>query len=369
MLKAAISTLLQFRLRTIVTALGIGLSIALFLCLSSLSLLFSSQVKDVTEEYRVDIAVQSADAVTPMTSRVDPALAADLEQFDDIDVVLSLSVDQLRLPWNPYTLIIGISELDAFSKYLVLLEGSVPAQGEDGILIGHQTAEQGYSPGQMIMLREDIGFPISGVFSSDIPFLSGAIVLTLDAAQAVSGRSNLVNMLMIRIAPDADATAVIDKINNQFPDLLASPAGGLGRDGLMVESANKLMILITALSFTAAALLMSNTLIMSTVERTREFGILFAVGWSKFDVTRMVLMESLMVATLGYLAGLILAVAIMTALTAYDFGGASWWLSPQIPFLSIVVSFTVIVFLALSSATYPIFLATKRTTIDALRNE
>jgi putative ABC transport system permease protein len=57
-----------------------------------------------------------------------------------------------------------------------------------------------------------------------------------------------------------------------------------------------------------------NTMVMSVHERTREIGILRAVGWRKWRVIKMILLESVMLSIFGALAGIIGAVALIKVL-------------------------------------------------------
>ncbi|MDT8437569.1 MAG: ABC transporter permease [Wenzhouxiangellaceae bacterium] len=367
-IKTVVASLQQQPLQALLTVLGMAFCIALFLCLSTLSLLFSSQIESIADTYRIDIAVQSRDAVTPMTSRIEPHLADEIERLESIDRVIQLSMDRLRLPWNPYSIVLGISEPEAFSEHLRLLDGALPASDSDEVLIGHQTAAQGYGVGQFIQLRDNARFRISGTFSSDIPFLNGALVLPLEGSRRISGRDGMISMLMIRVQPGTDVNELIDRINRQFDELRATPAGGLGREGLIVESANHLMWLISALAFCISVLLMSNMLVVSIIGRTREFGILAAVGWSRMDVARLVLLESLLVAGLGYACGLALAFLILAGLWWFDFAGASWWISARIPLQSMLLCAVVVLALSVLGAIYPAALATRKQTISALHH-
>ena len=65
---------------------------------------------------------------------------------------------------------------------------------------------------------------------------------------------------------------------------------------------------LLALAVVIALLGITNTLVLSIIERTREVGLLRAVGMSRWQVRRMVLWESITVAVIGGVFGLVLGV-------------------------------------------------------------
>ena len=48
---------------------------------------------------------------------------------------------------------------------------------------------------------------------------------------------------------------------------------------------------------------MLNTMIMSVFERTKEIGVLRAIGWGRWRVVKMILMESILLSLLGGVVG------------------------------------------------------------------
>ena len=70
------------------------------------------------------------------------------------------------------------------------------------------------------------------------------------------------------------------------------------------------IFVLLALAVLIAALGIVNTLALSVIERTREIGLLRAVGMGRRQVRRMVRLESVVIAVFGTLLGLVLGVAL-----------------------------------------------------------
>lgn len=108
----------------------------------------------------------------------------------------------------------------------------------------------------------------------------------------------------------------------------------------------------------------TNTMLMSVLERVREFGVLMAVGMKRRKVFSMIILETIMLSLFGGIIGMILA-SITVAyfgyaginLSAFTAGFSEWGLSsilyPILPF-SFYLSITImILFTAVFSAIYP----------------
>ncbi len=116
----------------------------------------------------------------------------------------------------------------------------------------------------------------------------------------------------------------ITKVIKQFPGAELKTAAGL--KSVIETQINQILGLVFALLFLAvfiALLGIMNTLLLSIVERTREIGLLRAVGMSRKQVRTAVRWESIIVAVFGTLLGLVLGVffgwSIVTALRDQGF--------------------------------------------------
>jgi putative ABC transport system permease protein len=110
-----------------------------------------------------------------------------------------------------------------------------------------------------------------------------------------------------------------------------------------------------------------NTMIMSVFERTREIGVLRAVGWKASRIVRMVLFESValcvVAAGFGVLLGLLATRAILLVPAVSSF------LTPSYSASVFVRALAVSLAVALVGALYPAFRAVRLSPMEALRYE
>jgi len=166
----------------------------------------------------------------------------------------------------------------------------------------------------------------------------------------------------------ADVRPKIERIARQFPGAKVNDVNGL-KDQFETQI-NQILGLIFALLFLAifiALLGIMNTLLLSIVERTREIGLLRAVGMSRKQVRTSVRWESIIVAVFGALLGLALGIffgwAMVTAL--HDQGFTDF----VIPVGQLVLVVVLSALAGVVAAAYPARRASRLDVLDAISTE
>jgi ABC-type lipoprotein release transport system permease subunit len=148
---------------------------------------------------------------------------------------------------------------------------------------------------------------VRGLSSSGSPAVDGGLViLHIEGVREVLGYSPTeATELAVFTADSRDSDVVADRLEQALgqdvaaatwdtisPDLSGFVAMKVGGARFMEAV---IMILVAAGIF--------NTLFVSVMERTREFGIMLAIGWSSGQIFRLVMWESLWLALVGVLLG------------------------------------------------------------------
>ncbi|MGW5424815.1 ABC transporter permease [Streptomyces sp. NPDC003943] len=124
---------------------------------------------------------------------------------------------------------------------------------------------------------------------------------------------------------------------------------------------------LLALAIIVAVLGVVNTLALSVVERTREIGLMRAIGLSRRQLRRMIRLESVVIALFGALLGLVLGMGWGTAaqqLLALEGLGVL-----DIPWPTIVAVFVGSAFVGLFAALVPAFRAGRMNVLNAIASE
>jgi ABC-type lipoprotein release transport system permease subunit len=255
----------------------------------------------------------------------------------------------------------------------------------EGILIGQALADQlGLSAGGRVSLMvntsngevDEQPFVIRGVYTTRTPGLDETTVLMpLAKAQAITqagDRASTIFVLLKDLDRTADVAAALkgDRYQVltylQMNDILVQTEELSG--GFM------LVIYLIVLAITATVIV--NTLIMAVFERTREIGILSAIGMKGGRIMAMFFAESSLLAAGGVVVGLILGGLMVAYASTVGFYIGDYAVT-GIPLgdtiyahltLRDTVTLTVLAFaVTLLAALYPALLAARMEPVDALR--
>ncbi|MCZ3386842.1 MAG: ABC transporter permease [Actinomycetia bacterium] len=122
----------------------------------------------------------------------------------------------------------------------------------------------------------------------------------------------------VRAADDADLDALkasIEGVLTSYPGVIVQSQAELKEQVQSnVQTLLSVMIALLGLAIVIAILGIVNTLFLSVLERTREIGMLRAVGTSRWQVRWMVVLESVVIAVFGAILGVVLGVIFAGAL-------------------------------------------------------
>jgi putative ABC transport system permease protein len=110
-----------------------------------------------------------------------------------------------------------------------------------------------------------------------------------------------------------------------------------------------------------------NTMLMSVMERTRELGVLRAIGWKRSRLMRMILGESVVISMLGATIGLAAAWILIVVLSHWS--RTSLLVSSQLSPVAALLGFAAATVVGILGSVYPAFRAASVRPIESLRSE
>lgn len=206
-----------------------------------------------------------------------------------------------------------------------LTSGSVESLDEGKILLHRDPArDYAVSVGDTLTILWLNGteqqIEVGGIY--DDATIAGNWLVGLSTLQAVSTAEPTDFFIGAKIADGVsieDARAAVEKVALDFPSAEVQDQAEFQQ--AQEDQLNQLLIIIYGLliiSIAIAVLGIANTMALSVFERTREFGLLRAVGMSKRDLKRSIRWEAVIVAvfgaSLGIIVGIPLGLAVTTAL-------------------------------------------------------
>ncbi|PSM44135.1 ABC transporter [Streptomyces dioscori] len=204
-----------------------------------------------------------------------------------------------------------------------LKDGKAPS-GKDEVAIDAETAKRaGYKVGDTVRLSVDgpvLTPTVTAVFTTDDGNVAAGGSLALfdtATAQQLFHKSGAYGEIDVKAAPGTSQTALQASLEKVLPQDLTSTTTGqeLADDQAEMIEAEMSGLKTGLLVFAGIALfvgtfIIANTFTMLVAQRTKELALLRAVGASRKQVTRSVLLEAFLVGTVAAVTGLLAGIGI-----------------------------------------------------------
>ena len=251
-------------------------------------------------------------------------------------------------------------------RRFTILEGEVINNNRQ-VMIGRMIAEALKKEVGDTMVLGGSRFRIVGIYESGVSWEEMGGILTLRDAQTFVGRPRKVTMYAVKVHDPLQAEAVVERINRQNPEAHAALSGDFVEQMPDMEASEGIMDGISILAIVVGGLGVLNTMLMAVLERTREIGVLRALGWRRRAVLIMIMNESLLLAMLGGVAGIGIAFGLTYLMGLAPMVGDVF--SPVWEWDLFVRALFIALLLGLLGGVYPAFRATRLQPVEALRYE
>ncbi|WP_338779702.1 ABC transporter permease [Streptomyces sp. DG1A-41] len=217
-----------------------------------------------------------------------------------------------------------------------LVSGHAP-KGRGEILIDSETAERaGYQVGDTVRMSVDgpvLTPKITGVFTTDDGNVAAGGSLTLfdtATAQKLFGKAGVYDQIDVKAKPGVTQAALKAELDKALPkgtvetttgkQLADDQAEAIARSMSGMQTA---MLVFAGIALFVGTFIIANTFTMLVAQRTRELALMRAVGASRRQVTRSVLIEAFVVGAVAAVTGLLAGIGIGAGLRSLmgSFGG------------------------------------------------
>lgn len=274
-------------------------------------------------------------------------------------------------------------------------QGAVPADDDaQGILVGEQLAERmhlkvGHKLRLMVQRADgEMGaalFRVRGIFHALSPSIGQRRVLISRAAAAeLLGADRGAHQIVVQLERAADAAPVAATVRAKLgAELEVLTYAQIYPIFEAMESlVNGAIVVASVFVYFLVGLGILNTMLMSVLERTREFGVMQALGTRPGGVVRLIVAESFWIATLSVVLGLAIGVGVSwvgsrTALLDFsrqmgegiEFSGAvlSAVFHTELSVRGVLLPALYVYVMALVVALYPAWRVSRLRPVDALR--
>ena len=313
--------------RTATTSLTLMIGVALIATAAMFAATLSSLIAgDLEEELLADHVVEINSNLAFLGAGLDPSVAADIAAIDGVEAAVGVR-DSFAEIDGDFTPVTGAATAGvALVADMEVVAGTVTNLDPDEVAVSLDTAEdKGLAVGDRVAVQFQQGaatLTVAGIYDRGDQ-LMGSWLVDNAALDAHLPRSLDTRILVSTSAAETGLLGEIDAALAGNPTASAST-----RDDYIDDQAGQLDNLLTLLyvllgmSVVVALLGIVNTMSLSIYERTRELGLLRAVGMTSKQLRRTVRYESAIIALIGTLAGLGLGVFLGWA--AFDAIGVAY---------------------------------------------
>jgi ABC-type antimicrobial peptide transport system permease subunit len=354
------------RTRTLLTVLGIAVGIAAIVGLRGLMAGFGEGYTAIAMGSQMDLMALEADVSDMGYSTIDERVGARLAALPDIAGVSGTGFAFSSTEEMPFFILWGYNPREFGVEHFKIMEGD-PLATNRQMLLGRQAAETlGKGVGDTIRVL-DSSFRVVGIFETGVAWEEVGGVITLRDAQRLAGRPHQVTMYGIKLRDPGKADEVKAYLDANFPEIDVSLSSEFTEAIPDLQASEQMMGQIAFLAVLIGGVGMLNTMLMSVLERTREIGVLRALGWRRRQVVGMTLREALVLGLLGGIAGILMGLGFAWAVNQIPAikGMMEPSYAPDLFLLALVVGLVT----GVLGGLYPAWRATRMQPVEALRYE
>ena len=190
-----------------------------------------------------------------------------------------------------------------------------------GVILGYNVAKDMFDkeiPVRSRIKLNGVDFTVVGIFEQlGRPDDDRAIYMPIDTARVLFDKPKEVNFIMLRVKQGTDINFVADNLKREMKRSrgnenfdIFTPDQLLKQAGTILGVVELILVGIAAISLLVGAIGIMNTMYTSVLERTKEIGIMKAIGATNYDIAAIFLTESGILGLIGGTIGVILGSAV-----------------------------------------------------------
>lgn len=375
MLDISLKNLWQRRTRTVLTMISIAVCIMLFIVLATATFYMNKQFTDSMGKMAGQMYVKSPSPMSaanaefpPVSSSLSAAKADEIMKIPGIDVDRSTPLLLVGLAPSLYqggpaqVMAVGIPEgkEQAFFTDVTAKEGADRLGSKDDVILGGYAADYyKVKAGDTLRLMNRDLRVVGIMENSPSMIVNGAVMMPLSTAQDIFNRPSVTTVLLTAASVE-DTGAVAGSVKDRFPGLeVMTQKEMLDAIETMMSTTRTFMGMINAVMLVVAGVVTLMVMIMSVSERTKEIGMLRAIGAKRRTILAMVVEESLFVCMAGSAVGIILSFLLMKVMFGAAFASVET-IAQAVLFMTVI---------GVLAGLYPAYKASKVEPLEALRYE
>jgi putative ABC transport system permease protein len=360
---------LQRRLgRSLIVSGSVGLALGSALSLLTLADSVERSASEGATERGGDLIVLSKSAADFLSGFLPEEIGKRLSKIPGVEATTSELVTLTPIDQSQHKLVTGWP-IDSFHwKEIPIISGQIPTAGNQrGAVLGAGVAEALHKKvGDEISLF-DTRFKVIGIANYQTGFNRSITYVPLGALQEAAFRQNQVTLFALKLNPKISLSQIesIKSEIGKMPSLIATPTERVLQHDRSLELLRAISRAISLIALIMGSLSVLNTMLMAVHERTREIGIMIAIGWPRARTMASIVFEAFLIGMAGSLVGIPLSYGISLLFQRLPTIGDI--LSIQMDLGLVLPAVAASIFFSCLGAVYPAWHAASMKPADALR--
>ena len=359
------------RLRTLLTLCAIGMAIGAFVGLVGFSSAFEQGWLRIYSSSGTDIAVIQG---TFLNTSVDESAEAKVKSLPVVAQATPMIYNVMDVTPEVNSLVFGWRANSYEFESLHILSGRPFRDGQPEIMLGELLAGNlSKKPGDTMEIQGS-PFTVVAVYRGGSSLEADAVIMPLDQLQQLSSLQGKVSTIHVRLRPAPGGETQEEylkyaqaQIETALPGLRAVPAAERAGNNQFVRMAQASAWGTSSIALLIGILGIANTMAMSVFERTREIGILRALGWKRWQVLVLIQLEACVLGLGGGLLGIALGWCALHVLAAMP--ETATIVSASFPLPLLAEAMLIAVVSGLIAGAIPAWRGAQLSPVEALRHD
>ena len=366
--KLIFTNLRRHRVRTAIGATGIALGVATMLSVVGL---LGGAVKMFEKILRSDaeMVVFERNVSDLFFSNVPEELVDELKEQAFVKDAQPVLFTIIAAPDRPVVTCFGVRASDGRLEKAEWLSGGAAGFTDDGrgVVLGERAAEFLKSAGgDEVQLGQD-RYPVAGVVRMENGFENGGVFMPLKECQRAFHKEGVSSVVTVALEDGHETQEVKAWIDANHERLTALENEEFSKSYSQFRILKTTAWVVGGCAFLLGGLSVTNTMILSVFSRIRELAVLRVCGFSRSQLARMILGESLMLSAIGVLAGWLLSIGGLQILKALP--ALQGYIDPQVGMREVLGAVALALITGIGGALYPAAHAARLKPAEALRFE
>jgi len=306
--------------RTAVTAAALMIGVTLISLAATVAQSFKTSITEILGgDFGVEVMIQAPPTAPPTgEAGFNPQALEKVKQLPGVTDVAAwhITIDSSLEGQPAFLAATDVAVAQKMWK-LETISGELRTLGAQELVVDHKMAEAAkWKVGDKLDVgigRTQKQYTLVGIYKAS-PTVQGPI-LGMPAVDDFAGK--LAYQGFVSLEDNADVAATVTKVEEIMKDYPGVTVGDMSayvkQTGQVFDFLVNAITVLLGVALVIALLGIINTLLLSIVERTRELGLVRAIGLSRGGVVRMIGVESVLIAVFGCLLGVALGIGLAAA--------------------------------------------------------